>query len=199
VQSTEEDTVRKRLVVVVTAVATLMTLAVAAQAEAADATLEGKGYISARGIGAAILDGRGRVQMAIDGDVVIYDLAGDALVKMSAVPEQEADRAGVPLEEVNPTTTYTFDNFRGRLQVVGSDFRIEAEGNMRFRAHGEGVVELDGRGWWKTRHRRGTWSGVTLSFGGSGAAESRIGSAADQGLASRPLGRGTGSPCSLIE
>ena len=105
--------------------------------------------------------------MAIDGDVVIYDRAGDASVKVAAVSEREAEPAGVPLQELSPTTTYTFDNFRGRLQVVGSDFRIEAEGAMRFRAHGEGMVKLNGRGWWKTRHRLGVWSDVALSFGGS--------------------------------
>ena len=163
---------RRRFLVVVAALAVLIPTAVGAQAAETDRSLEGKGFIWARGSGTAILDGHGRVQMAIDGDVVIYDLAGDAVVKIGAVPEEEPDGGRAQLQDVSPTTSYTFDNFRGRMQVVGSDFRIEAEGTMRFRGHGEGVVELDGRGWWKTRHRRGTWNGVVLNLGGSEGGES---------------------------
>lgn len=163
---------RKRILVMLAAITVLMTVAVAAQAQETDASVEGKGYIWAKGSGVAILDGRGRVQMAIDGDVVIYDYAGDAVVKIGAVPEEEPDGDAARLQEVSPTTTYTFDNFRGRMQVVGSDFRIEAEGEMKFRGRGEGVVELDGRGWWKTRRNRGTWNGAILHFGGDEVQES---------------------------
>lgn len=163
---------QKRLLVIVAAMAVLMSVTVAAQAQETDASIEGTGHIWAKGSGVAILDGRGRVQMAIDGDVVIYDYAGDAVVKIGAVPEEEPDGEASRLQEVSPTTTYTFDNFRGRMQVAGSDFRIEAEGDMRFHARGEGVVELDGRGWWKTRHNRGTWNAAVLRFGGATVQES---------------------------
>lgn len=164
---------RKRMLVILAVVTVFMSVTVAAQAQETDRTgsVAGRGFIWAKGSGTAILDGHGRVQMGIDGDVVIYDYAGDAVVKIGAVPEEEPDGAAAQLQEVSPTTTYTFDNFRGRMQIVGSDFRIEAEGEMRFRGHGEGSVELDGRGWWKTRHRRGTWGGVTLTFGGSDVQE----------------------------
>ena len=110
---------RKRVLVVLAVVATLMSAAAVASAQDTTAAVEGKGYIWAKGSGVAILDGAGRVQMAIDGDVVIYDYAGDAVVKIGAVPEQEPDGAGARLQEVDPTTTYTFDNFRGRLAVRG--------------------------------------------------------------------------------
>jgi hypothetical protein len=145
-----------------------MAVTVAAQAQetdTADHSVDGRGWIWAKGTGVAILDGRGTVHMAIDGDVVIYDNAGDAVVKIGAVPEEEPDGAGAALREVDPTTIYTFDNFRGRMYVRGSDFRIEAEGDMKFRGHGQGVVEVDGRGWWKTLHRRGTWNGAALHIG----------------------------------
>ncbi len=159
----------KRVVTIAAVVTSLLAVTVVAQAQepeaAGDSTIEGRGYIWAKGSGVAILDGRGRVQMAIEGDVVIYDLAGDAVVKIGAVPGEEPDGAGARLEDVDPTTTYTFDNFRGRMQVVGSDFRIEAEGEMKFRGRGEGVVELDGQGWWKTLRKRGTWNGAVLHFG----------------------------------
>ena len=36
---------------------------------------------------------------------------------------------------------------------------------MKFRGHGKGSVEVDGRGWWKTRHNRGTWNGAVLHVG----------------------------------
>lgn len=165
---------RKRMLAVLTVAAVFMSVAVVAQAEETDRTgsVDGRGYVWAKGTGTAILDSHGKVQMAIDGDVVIYDLAGDAKVKVGAVPAEEPDGRAAGLQDVSPTTTYTFDNFRGRMQVVGSDFRIEAEGEMRFRGHGESVVELDGRGWWKTLRRRGTWSGVSLRFGGTDIAES---------------------------
>lgn len=162
----------KRLLVMLAAVTVLMTVAVAAQAEETDASVEGKGYIWAKGSGVAILDGHGRVQMAIDGDVVIYDYAGDAVVKIGAVPEEEPDGEAAQLQEVSPATTYTFDNFRGRMQVVGSDFRLDAEGDMKFRARGEGLVELDGRGWWKTFRKRGTWNGAALRFADAEVQES---------------------------
>lgn len=155
----------KRVIALVGLVAVLMSVAVAANADETDARAEGYGWVWAKGTGVAILDGKGVVQMAIDGDVVIFDYAGDAKVKVGAVPEDEPDGAGARLQDVDPTTTYTFDNFRGRLHIVGSDFRIEAEGAMKFRGHGKGVVEVDGTGWWKTLHRRGTWNGATLHVG----------------------------------
>ena len=161
----------KRVFALVAAVAILMAVAVAANAEEVtpdaegSGAAEGRGWVWAKGLGTAILDGQGRVHMGIDGDVVIYDYAGDAVVKIGAIPEEEPDGAGAELQAVDPTTTYTFDNFRGRMYVSGSDFRIEAEGAMKFRAHGEGVVEVEGRGWWKTLHRRGTWNGATLYVG----------------------------------
>ena len=161
----------RRIIALLGLVAILMAVAVAANAEegtdaAGEGYVEGYGWVWAKGVGTAILDGEGRVQMAIDGDVVIVDHAGDAVVKIGAVPEEEPDGAASQLQEVSPTTTYTFDNFRGRMQVTGSDFRIEAEGEMKFRGHGTGFVEVDGRGWWKTRHAHGTWNGAVLRLGG---------------------------------
>jgi hypothetical protein len=143
-------------------------VAVAAQAQETESgSVEGQGWIWAKGSAVAVLDGKAKVHMAIDGDVVIYDLAGDAVVKIGSVPEGEPDGASGQLQEVTPTTTYTLDNFRGRLHIAGSDFRIEAAGELRFGGHGQGVVEVDGVGWWKTLHERGTWGGAVLYFGGS--------------------------------
>lgn len=160
---------RKRLIALFAVFGVFMAVTVAAQAQETDAadqaSVEGKGWIWAKGSGSAILDGHGRVLMGIDGDVVIYDYAGDAVVRVGAVPEEEPDGSGARLEDVDATSTYTFDNFRGRIHVVGSDFRIEAEGDMRFRGRGEGVVEVDGDGWWKTRRARGPWDGAVLELG----------------------------------
>ena len=47
---------RKRLLVVLAAMTALMSLAVPAQAQEADASIEGRGYIWAKGSGVAILD-----------------------------------------------------------------------------------------------------------------------------------------------
>ena len=159
---------RKRMLVLLAVFGVFMAITVAAQAEepdAADRSVDGRGWIWAKGTRVAMLDGRGIVHMGIDGDVVVYDYAGDAVVKISAVPEEEPDGAAAQFRDVDPATTYTFDNFRGRMVVVGSDFRIEAEGDMGFRGHGRGVVEVDGRGWWKTLHDRGTWNGAVLRLG----------------------------------
>lgn len=166
----------KRMLAIVTVFGIFMAVTVSAQAQEPDDTgsgsVEGRGWVWAKGTGTAILDGAGLVRMAIDGDVVIYDLAGDAVVRIAAIPEGDAAGAGAALQELSLTTTYTLDNFRGRLQVVGSGFRIEAEGNMKFRGHGAGVVEVDGRGWWRSRHARGTWNGTVPHFGGSGVEQS---------------------------
>jgi len=157
--------VRRRVIALLSLVAVFMSVAVAATADEVDNRAAGYGRVWAKGTGTAILDGKGVVHMAIDGDVVIFDYAGDAKVKVGAVPEEGPDGTGARLQDVDPTTTYTFDNFRGRLHIAGSDLRIEAEGSMKFRGHGQGSVEVDGRGWWKTLQHRGTWSGSLLRFG----------------------------------
>jgi hypothetical protein len=168
-----ECIVLRRVITLLSLVAVPMAVAVAVSAEEPEAeavgSARGNGWVWAKGAGIAILDGRGIVHMAIDGDVVVYDYAGDAVVKAGAIPEEEPDGAGAQMQGVSPTSTYTFDNFRGRLHIAGSDFRIEAEGEMKFRGHGKGVVEVDGRGWWKTLHRRGTWNGATLHLGSESA------------------------------
>lgn len=163
----------KRVIALFAVVTVLMSVAAVANAQETEAkgvgSARGYGWVSAKESGTAILDGRGIVHMAIDGDVVIFDYAGDAVVKAGAVPEEEPDGAGAQMQDVSLTSTYTFDNFRGRLHITGSAFRIEAEGQTKFRGHGKGVVEVEGRGWWKTLHRRGTWNGATLNIGDEAA------------------------------
>ena len=89
----KEYIVYRRIIALLGLVAVLMSVAVAANAEDAQSRVEGRaegyGWVWAKGTGVAILDGRGIVHMAIDGDVVIYDFAGDAKVKVGAVPEEE--------------------------------------------------------------------------------------------------------------
>lgn len=164
---------RKRLMIIFAVMTVFMAVAAVAVAQETNAvgsgSAQGRGWVWAKGTGTAILDGRGKVGMAIDGDVVIYDFAGDAVVKVRAVPDG-SDGAGARAQELSPTSTYTLDNFRGRLSVRGSDFRIEAEGMMKFRARGQGVVQVEGDGWWRTRNARGVWDGTRIAFGGAVAA-----------------------------
>jgi hypothetical protein len=95
--------VRKRMPTPLAVFTVFMAVAVAAQAQETESdSVEGRGSIWAKGSGVAVLDGKGRVHMAIDGDVVSYDLAGDAVVKIGAVPEDEPDGAGGQLQEVAP-------------------------------------------------------------------------------------------------
>ena len=161
---------RKRLTVVVAlVVGSLLVGGIAVAAPATEANVDpateaeigGRGHLWAVGTGSAVLRGKGTVAMAIDGDVVITDHAGDLRVFIASGP------AGTDEEALAPDSVVELDDFRGRLRIVGSGFTLEALGTMVFHAHGKGHASLEGRGVYRARAGCGTWGdGVAASFGG---------------------------------
>ena len=160
---------RKRLTVIVTALAVLMSMTTAALAadDTTDATVvTGSGVIVAKGKGKAVINGEGVVRMAVSGNVTIWDLAGDARVFIGPHPDDEPD---APADtRLAASSRYDLDDFRGFIVVKGSDFKIRARGKMWFKARGTGAVFLKGKGRWHTGNgTAGTWDrdGMRLRYG----------------------------------
>ena len=138
-------------------------LAQTAPAGVDDTTLTGKGFLRASGSGTVSIEMTGLLRMAVDGDVVIVDRAGDARVHIEA-PGARAETA----EALRGGPTYELSGFQGVVRVAGSDFSVDVDGFAAFTARGEGAATLAGEGVWKTRHRWGFWSesGTELSLTG---------------------------------
>jgi hypothetical protein len=122
-------------------------------------TIVGAGHLWAVGTGTAVLDGRGTVVMAVSGDVVVTDHAGDVRVFIVADPGDGPEKA-LPADG-----QIVLEDFRGRIRVVGSDFTMKAAGSMAFHAHGKGHVSLDGHGIYRNRAGWGTWGGDAATAG----------------------------------
>ncbi len=159
----------KRLIVMLTVVLTVVVGSAVAWAQETDrpvdaeTELEGKGFLNASGSGTASLEMRGVLRIAVDGDVVIVDIAGDARVRIGSSGQSRDDA-----EAFASQPTYELTDFQGAIRVVGSHFTVEVNGFTAFKARGGGQAELDGEGVWKTRNNWGFWSetGVTLGLEG---------------------------------
>ena len=116
-------------------------------------TLSGTGFLKASGSGTVSIEMAGLLRMAVDGDVVIVDRAGDARVHIAA-PGAGNENA----EQLAAEPTYELTGFQGVVRVAGSDFTVETDGFTTLHARGEGTATLTGEGVWKTRHRWGFWS-----------------------------------------
>ena len=130
----------------------LLPATASAQADHDDPTVEGRGWLWAKGTGNAEIDMAGRIQAQINGDVTIVDHAGDLRLFVNNREDDLAEARSLEIE---------LDDFVGGLEVRGSHFTIELDGEMRFRAHGKGQAYLDGNGVYKTR--RGpvrVWDGM---------------------------------------
>ena len=162
---------RKRATVVVTALMMLMSTATAAYAaeDAADTEgtiVSGSGVVVAKGKGKAVIAGEGVVRMALNGNVTIWDNAGDARVFIGPHPADEADATADT--RLAAGARYHLEDVRGLIVVKGSDFKIRARGKMRFKARGTGAVFLKGRGRWHTGNgTAGTWgaTGLRVRYG----------------------------------
>ncbi len=155
---------RRRLFTILALALSLLMVASVAAAQEADTeangtVLHGKGKLVAAGHGTAILNMGGTLSMRVRGNVTITDLAGDARIVIGTSPEAPlSDRA------TDGGTTVVLENFNGTIRVRGRHFRVRAVGTMSFVAKGKGTAFLHGRGWWRTRTNRGTWSNLRLDF-----------------------------------
>lgn len=136
---------RKRLVtlsVIVIATLTISTIALAGTGtdEESDVVISGTGALVAAGIGNVELHGAGWVRLAMNGDLTITDLAGDAEIVID--PARDSAAAD--------STTIVLEGFEGVVTIKGSRFALSASGKFRrITAKGTGWVFLQGHGWYR--------------------------------------------------
>ncbi|MCP4246851.1 MAG: hypothetical protein GY778_07360, partial [bacterium] len=107
--------------------------------------LRGTGFLNASGSGSVSIEMGGIIRLAVEGDLTIVDLAGDARVH---IVSPGTGRAGA--EELAGETTYQLDGFQGVVRVAGSNFTVEVDGFSAFKARGTGSAYLTGEDVWKT-------------------------------------------------
>ncbi|NNF63800.1 MAG: hypothetical protein HKN07_06030 [Acidimicrobiia bacterium] len=135
----------KKLIAMVTVIASVMVVAGVASASHTD-----YGRLWAEGTGTSILEvGQAKVQMVVDGDVVI---TGPANLNVQI---DSTDRALAP--EASDGTYIELTDFTGEIIVTGSEYTVTVEGEIMMRGKGWGSASFVGTGRWKTLHRHGVW------------------------------------------
>jgi len=141
-------------VVVAVVLGGAVALAQTGSATDTEAHLRGTGFLHASGSGSVSIEMGGILRSALEGDVTIVDLAGDARVHIAS-----AGTGPAGAEELRGDATYQLDGFQGVVRVAGSDFTVEVDGFAAFKARGTGTAYLTGEGVWKTRNNWGFWTG----------------------------------------
>lgn len=125
-------------------------------ASAESASVEGKGWLYAKGAGVARLDGSGEVQIRGHG-------VGTVLVCGAEVIRAEGRGHRIEL----PNGCVRFNGWKGRIFVAGRHMSVDmAGGRIEFLAAGSGTAFLKGHGIYRTGHLSGRWSedGVTINY-----------------------------------
>lgn len=130
---------------------------IASAQESADPTIEGKGWLYARGTGVVDIDMGGQIRVRLNGDVSITDHAGDMRYQVRGQSsDDEAFRSG----------DVVLTDHDGFVRVRGSDFSISIDGEVVLAARGEGQAYLDGDGTYRTRNGdRTVWDGMVVIGG----------------------------------
>ena len=135
----------KKLIAMLTVIASVMAVAGVASASHME-----YGRLWSQGTGTSVLDvGQAKVQMLVDGDVVII---GPANLNVQI---DSTDRAFTP--EATDGTYIELTDFAGEIIVTGSDYTVTVEGEITMRGKGWGSASFVGTGRWKTLHRHGVW------------------------------------------
>lgn len=117
-----------------------------------EVTVEGRGRLHAKGSGDVDIDMGGHIRIRVDGNVTITDNAGDMRVRLRG----ESDAS-----EEERTTNVSLSDFRGFINVRGTDFSVVIDGQVVLHAHGRGQALLTGDGVYKTRNGETTpWDGL---------------------------------------
>ena len=152
----------KKLLISALAVTVGIVLAPAGFASAQDdePTVEGTGWLAAKGSGSADIDMGGRLRVRVDGDVILTDHAGDMKVDLRGGSDRTA-------EATEDGADVILNDYVGRIRVQGTDFSIQIDGEVKLVARGRGQAWLEGQGIYKTR--RGdpmVWDGM-VELGGA--------------------------------
>lgn len=119
-------------------------------------TLQGRGRLSAKGNGQAVLRMTGQVEITGHGKSVIKIIGAEKI---------EAHGEG---ERINqPDGSVVFRGYEGKILVVGRKMVVRMTGKqIEFTAKGKGQALLKGRGVYKTANLSGDWTadGVKLKL-----------------------------------
>ena len=117
-----------------------------------DVTVQGRGWLHAKGAGDVDIDMGGHIRIHVDGNVTIVDNAGDMRVRLRGASDSN---------EEERSTNVSLTDFQGFINVRGTDFSVTVDGQVMLNAHGRGQATLVGEGVYKTRHGdRMTWDGM---------------------------------------
>jgi len=119
--------------------------------ETDDTTVEGRGWLAARGTGDVDITMGGEIRLRVEADVTIVDHAGDLQVRL---------RGGSDSDATERTLDVTLTDYDGQINVRGSDFTVTVDGQASLRARGKGAATLIGEGVYRTRNGNPTvWDG----------------------------------------
>ena len=122
--------------------------------DSGEVTVEGRGRLHAKGAGDVDIDMGGHIRLRVDGNVTIVDNAGDMRVRLRGASDSS---------EEERLTNVSLTDFRGFINVRGTDFSVTVDGQVLLHAQGRGQANLVGEGVYKTRNGEVTpWDGLIL-------------------------------------
>ncbi len=155
---------KKRLALISTVI--LAVGAVSMVAVAQDERTDDEGKVHRHGVGALWARGTGAADLDVDHARVGIRLVGDITITGPADLDVRIDGASRRAAESDGGgTVIVLIDFDGTIGIHGHDFTVDADGEIGIRGRGSGSFTLVGEGWWKTLHRRGTWTGAALQLG----------------------------------
>ncbi len=116
--------------------------------------IRGAGWLYAKGSGEASLRMTGHVEIKSHGVGAVYIYGAESIEAHGDGQRKELSGGGV-----------LFWGHKGIIKVVGERMTVRMEGRkIEFTAHGKGVIQLRGRGHYKTRGHSGDWApdGLTV-------------------------------------
>ncbi|GAB4415433.1 MAG: hypothetical protein Fur0044_10510 [Anaerolineae bacterium] len=117
-------------------------------------TIRGKGWLYAKGNGAATLRMSGQVEIKGHGAGAVYIYGAEEINASGQGKRANLDGGGV-----------VFKGYSGTITVTGEKMVVKMVGTkIEFKASGQGVAHLRGRGYYETAHLRGDWNNRGLEI-----------------------------------
>ena len=155
---------KKRLALMSTVILVIGAISMVAFAQ--DEGTDDEGKVHRHGVGALWAKGTGSADLDVNHARVGIRLVGDITITGPADLDVRINGASRMAENDGGDTVIVLTDFDGTIGIHGHDFTVDADGEIGIRGRGSGSFTLVGEGWWKTLHRRGTWTGVALQLTG---------------------------------